>query len=443
MENVPKIVIERLRAKPVGPHPDADLLTAFAEQSIHGRERDEVLEHLSLCADCRDVVALALPEMEVQPVLLPHGRNWFTWPVLRWGVAVAGVALVASVGVLRYRQQSAQPSLVAKSTVYERLTAAESGNSEHSASAKASPQDRAQLPSQRETLQAAPAVQANAPSVPVNHQIVNHQIMADSNGPRAGASTQSDSVRKGISGGPEAASRAFLPQPQASSQNSADTIAGLSVPQVEAVGKAKPAQHESVVRELAPPPGLHSASGLAQGPVRWTITDNGTLRRSFDGGQVWQDIAVDQSNKSDFVASANSSAVEVAGAAPEVQKDQSADARAARSPSAPSPEKYNSALQMNTRKKMLAAIAAGAPIIRALAVASDTEVWAGGSGASLYHSVDGGDHWTRVTPGAGGVVLSGDVIRIEFSDPQHGSVTTTAPQTWITADDGLTWQKTQ
>ena len=63
MQNVPKIVRDRLQAAaPAVNHPDADLLTAFAERSLPEHERTVVLEHLARCGDCRDIVALALPE---------------------------------------------------------------------------------------------------------------------------------------------------------------------------------------------------------------------------------------------------------------------------------------------------------------------------------------------------------------------------------------------
>src|ERR1039457_4423186 len=72
MTEVPKIVYDRLRAarseralpQGIGPaqaHPDADLLAALAEQALSGPERDGVLEHLALCGNCREALALALP----------------------------------------------------------------------------------------------------------------------------------------------------------------------------------------------------------------------------------------------------------------------------------------------------------------------------------------------------------------------------------------------
>src|ERR1051326_4272919 len=100
MQSVPKIVRDRLQATtPAVNHPDADLLTAFAEQSLPVEERASVLEHLARCGDCRDVVALALPSTEsVQASARPVRSAWFTWPVLRWGFVAAGVVLVASIG---------------------------------------------------------------------------------------------------------------------------------------------------------------------------------------------------------------------------------------------------------------------------------------------------------------------------------------------------------
>ena len=79
-------------------------------------------------------------------------------------------------------------------------------------------------------------------------------------------------------------------------------------------------------------------------------------------------------------------------------------------------------------------------VFRAVA-AVDPEVWAGASGAMLYHSVDSGSHWTRVLPSEAAASLTGDVISVEFSDAQHGRVATSTGEVWLTADDGQTWHK--
>ena len=63
MQQAPRIVVERLKAEmPAANHPDADMLTAFAEKSLPKLDRGIVLEHLALCSECREIVALAAPE---------------------------------------------------------------------------------------------------------------------------------------------------------------------------------------------------------------------------------------------------------------------------------------------------------------------------------------------------------------------------------------------
>src|ERR1700733_5292194 len=114
MPDVPKTVIERMRAAvPVANHPDADLLTAFAEQSLPVPERTTVLQHLARCSECRQVVALALPPTEaVAAAATPARSGWLTWPALRWGLVAAGLVIIASLGILRSRRIAA-PSIAA------------------------------------------------------------------------------------------------------------------------------------------------------------------------------------------------------------------------------------------------------------------------------------------------------------------------------------------
>ena len=69
------------------------------------------------------------------------------------------------------------------------------------------------------------------------------------------------------------------------------------------------------------------------------------------------------------------------------------------------------------------------------------EIWAGGSGGALYHTLDGGDLWVRVLPSAAGIDLTGDIVGIQFSDPRNGTVTTSNAEVWATSDDGQSWRK--
>ena len=115
MPDVPKTVIERMRAAgPVANHPDADLLTAFAEQSLPAPERTTLLQHLARCSECREIIALAVPPSEAvtAAATLPARSGWLTWPALRWGLVAAGLVIIASLGILPYRRIAA-PSIAA------------------------------------------------------------------------------------------------------------------------------------------------------------------------------------------------------------------------------------------------------------------------------------------------------------------------------------------
>src|SRR5262252_1604065 len=110
MENIPKIVRERLRAAtPTVHHPDADVLTAFNERSLPEVERAIVVEHLARCIECRDIIAIAFPPTEAaDTVTVPAPTRWLTWPALRWGLAAAGLVVVASVGIVHIQRSSRQ-----------------------------------------------------------------------------------------------------------------------------------------------------------------------------------------------------------------------------------------------------------------------------------------------------------------------------------------------
>ncbi|HWK32001.1 MAG TPA: zf-HC2 domain-containing protein [Terriglobales bacterium] len=103
MSELPHIVRQRL-AVSSGDHPDADLLTAFAERQLAGPERERVLTHLGTCAACREVVALAAPETIVtQPVLTPaRAGSWWSIRSYQYG-ALAAAFVIAAAGLVLLR----------------------------------------------------------------------------------------------------------------------------------------------------------------------------------------------------------------------------------------------------------------------------------------------------------------------------------------------------
>src|SRR3981081_4059909 len=117
MPHLPQIVRERLKASPSpGMHPDANVLTAVGERLLPESERVLVLDHLSRCGDCRDVIALALPASEAADVATARtvqGRG-FGWPSLRWGLVAAVVVAAVSVGVQQFQVHQRANVTVAK-----------------------------------------------------------------------------------------------------------------------------------------------------------------------------------------------------------------------------------------------------------------------------------------------------------------------------------------
>src|SRR6516164_7840929 len=130
---LPKPLQDALARQTAGEvHPSPDLLTAFAEHNLPGRENKRVTDHLAKCADCREVVFLASSAVEepvgeeqewmpadaisrISPALrakmtLPsmagggatHAQSRRRW-MLRgaWVLAVAGVLVVSGILIQR------------------------------------------------------------------------------------------------------------------------------------------------------------------------------------------------------------------------------------------------------------------------------------------------------------------------------------------------------
>jgi hypothetical protein len=112
---------ELARGERAEPHPDEDVLNAFAENVLLERERGRVMEHLSVCAECREVLMLAtdaMPEatvvqekMYVLPVR-PPSRTWMPWVGIAAGVLVVGSAVVVHERELEVRRQAAGKSVM-------------------------------------------------------------------------------------------------------------------------------------------------------------------------------------------------------------------------------------------------------------------------------------------------------------------------------------------
>ncbi len=408
MQNVPKSVLKRLQeTRPdAGPHPDADLLTAFAEQSLADRERVLVMEHLAACSDCREVIVLALPETATEIVASPASvgaarGGWLTWPALRWAALAAGILVIASVGVLQYSHRNQDKTIASNFMVKD---AAQGPSNEPPSSQVATPKEemqRAPLSAPRSQMLTAlePAPKANGRTQP--RGLAAHSGGSDGGmAPRAlPRPTEPESAA--ISENQLAQNRADLPMQDRNISNADVVKAKDPVPAQAASG--------SSAAPASAPPGLPlqtSPSLMLRVPPRWTISPAGTLQRSFDGGNTWETVNPNMSivSSADENLGQNS---DTGGAGPDKKKE-----------AAPN----------------------FSPVFRAVA-ASGLEVWAGTLAGVLYHTSDGGSHWARLAPSEAGATISGDITSIQFSDPQQGKVSTSTGELWTTFDGGQTWHK--
>lgn len=430
MQDISKIVRKRWReAAPAGAHPDADLLTSFAERSLAESERARVTEHLARCSVCREVLAFALPSTEAVAVTIssPSRTGWLSWPVLRWSAVIAAIIAITSVGILHYRQRQKSDTLVSALTPSNETTV----TAERALSpSQAAPESEEGLPRTKKEGQA--QMRKKAPSASRTDKLsakglafsLNPTLPADRAGAASGGVTVGGtSSGSGTGVAPQAATSPphnvvvmgesksmFLeaptrPVPNPRARQVAEAPSSSQTVQVES--EAAPVTTTAGVVEAKAHAPVQDASSTQHASPRWSISADGVLQHSFDGGNTWVNVDVN----SELVSS-----------------------RSMATATAENTYAYEE------RMKRIEEQRSPGQVFRAVS-ALGTEVWAGGSAAMLYHSVDSGAHWAREFPSSSGATLTGDVTSIEFSDPQHGRIATSTGEVWITADDGRTWRR--
>lgn len=421
MTEVPRIVVDRLRApwssQPgTGPvHPDADLLTALAEQKLPPPERDGVLEHLALCEDCRDVVILALPPVEsvaskgaeveafsALPGATKTEQNWlaaFGWPGLRWAALAAAVIVAGSLLLTRHGNAPVPAPANPQVAVTEPVA----------------PAPQAAGPPMNQIV-AQTNAQKSTPELPVSKKLKAGQVasqptsaesgmlMADAKiGNNKEASPRPDTLGPPAGTGalaydaparPATTSETVEVSGQAAAVDTRDSLAGnlMARDEAPAIEKAKPPLPEAAIEgqqkdqavavsKMARSKAVGAAETLkteasarqALAPIlSWRIAA-GFLQRSMDGGWTWQ-------------------------------------------------------IGLRSDHPLLCYATLG------------SEVWAGGGAGALFHSTDGGASWVRVQPVFQSQSLSADIVSIQVQGSQV-ALSSNNNETWSTADGGKTWEK--
>ena len=423
MDPLSNILKQRLAAGQTtsGAHPEADVLSAFAERSLKQAERERVLEHLAFCSQCRNAVALSLPNIEEQTPALASPGTFLRFPAAwRWASATAALAVAVGVGTLLYEHEGSKNSEPAKMASVSQHAAAEpnekdtrAGDQLNSPSAHTAPARRQELAKRsprREQRSNQVTLAANLPAAPrLDNQPM--QPAAESQAEKKKELAQvvttaqpalpaldgslngtmldqtTSSSRNEIASGKLAQTQPLAAAPAPSAIEYKPAITPPANQSVEVVSVETSAPTIAPAESYAAPlkaSGFSALSGATMKRsavafndiVSWTITTAGKLQRQFRG------------------------AVKLVEPAPGV-------------------------------------------IVRAVA-ARGIEVWAGGSqpdlsakqwqqAPALFHSSDAGETWTRVEG-----PWHGQIDRVSLVTPTN--VTVVAHDgTWVTHDAGKTW----
>ncbi len=457
-------------------HPDADTLTAYMEQLLSAPERANVVEHLAGCRQCRDVLALSLPQpTQVEAlsvaVALParRWRAWRSWgPV--WGLAVslAGLAIVTAVIIeLPRRQMPKQAGLPAPVPV--------------SSAAKNTP-GSAPAPGQSES----PAVQP--PATPSRASSRGAETVAGlSSAKRQSVSPVETAETMTMFAAPKAANRGAAAPYVNVQMFSNDAIAPVvdlpSAPAPQALGDREQnvvimlggttqltaradaphqAQSGKPLRIFTPPASSSHFFGLSM------VTTVGREAKQFFQrpapairGNAFSTSAMGGPGQFNPAKELGASS-EVAAAPPlavrnaaELDQSHAFTARALADSSASKMEAaavedrarkpagvHQSAWKVEDGKLLKLSDsgawteASGSDGIEFSVVSSHgLDIWAGGSNAAVIHSRDDGATWERITLGAS---ATGTITRIEAGGSKV-MVRSSSGQSWSSPDGGKTW----
>lgn len=496
-----KLVAGRLATVAVEPHPDADVLTAFAEHALSDAEREQVFQHLGACKDCRETLHVAAEHSpEAQPVLSfqPKRRPWlmFKWGAVAASVVIVGAAVIARYPArqaIQYSQKSAAPQVESYSKVAEEkappdvretrdrlappsspltkerpaekhMTAKPRTNMEfddtdqiHVAGAARTDEDKKKA-DQALTVMGGNTLPQPAPS---QAQASPHEANEFQLGDKDQRQTSAD-VRY--------AARAA--KSQSMHGNASGVIRGTVVdPSGAVVNNAKVTMHG--------PAGSKTATSDTQGnfvfsslvPGSYSVKTEAT---GFKSSEIADVAVADDKPAAVGVRLEPGSAtetVEVSAAAVSANVGAAAEASPALAGTATIGGPVTGSLLQNTVTNNSPAmmksvsipqwrLSVGGIVQRSFDLGGSWQnvvvskravftvlctvkqhVWVGGKGGVLFHSLDAGVSWQHVHPSEANEKLSSDVTHIDFADPSSGSVSASNGEVWSTADGGRTWHR--
>jgi hypothetical protein len=243
------------------------------------------MEHLAQCANCREVVALSIPQLEATSLVatVRDSSRWLSWPVLRWGALAVCVIVVGAAVTLRHpKPESSQPSILARQSgaPAEGKPAVEAPNVANGNGLTA------KLASPRPP-EASSDVTVWAPA----------KRLAKSTTASGSPGAESVLAKAAKSAEPKSTDSSLAEMADARPAETFELVPGRAKDALEEpqTAGARDATVGGPVEDAAAVPQATNEALLRATPnlvPRWTLSADGTLQRSLDSGRTWTTIPV-------------------------------------------------------------------------------------------------------------------------------------------------------
>ncbi len=410
------------------------------------REQALVLNHLSQCADCREVAALMIPADAVmaEPAHVAKAGRWISWPILRWGALAAVLGAVTLLVFLH-------PAGWGRKSEISKLTPppAPPGNVVASPNAGVSlpsvppPAGTAQAMAQMKARESASGAMAfkKAPAP--------HRDLALSNPSGRLLAQQHATVMASIRPPVELREENAPAVGMSRRESLGDGARSVAAPPI--LVPAAPAGETVAASGQAGKMTAETSSPAIPHSVTQSVTD--TAETQALGGT--NPNATATGGNPDATPRPATAAKSAPSAAPQPSAQAAARAsilglgafssvsRPRTSPPAPvwSISSDGRVQRSDDGAKTFHSFEVAHGIKFQAVAARGNEVWAGGSGGALYHSTDSGATWTQFPINSEGNTITEAITAIQIPDPQHLIIITASGTGWVSPDGGQHWQK--
>ncbi|MCU1306647.1 MAG: hypothetical protein JWN45_1342 [Acidobacteriaceae bacterium] len=442
-DELPKIAQSRLRQQASGPaglHLDANILTAFVEGGLSGTERSTTLAHLASCAECREIVALSLPEQESATVNANVGAAVWNWTrMLQWGAVAASVVVVAS-AVLLLNSKQTKPadnieiaSQVPSERTKETQAAPALQSTDPDASKAKKPEELRESDKAKANIASKPAQTSAskvAPEPAISGGTLKDGTAANRFNPKSDYFSGGAAPAVGAANGQSYHGQAS--QSTAKKSDVGNGAADYATNNSGFVGGALAQQGRSFNVAPAPPP--------EQKPANAPEANINVFSKSAAPSPAFANsrAKAEDSKSADKISSASETVEVTAQAVP--MNSITARSLPARFVNDTSTWMINPNGKLLTRRDTSGwkeVALADNPHLITLTVKSN-DIWVAGVKGALYHSTDAGKTWALVK---GGWPSDSDIVQLIFTDPQHVALQTAKGERWATDDGGKTWVK--